>query len=278
MRPKLHNSASLPDIKNKHNLHDIEKHREILIDDLLLGYDSIDLEGINEVKFMKRIDKKYTFHAKYLEDLLFQIRDDFRVLTISDQRQMLYMTQYFDTPDKQLYLCHHNGKQNRYKIRKRKYAVSGLTFLEIKFKDNKKITHKSRIESSPNLSVISTGEQEFLHENTGYTVLELIPGLFNQFNRITLIDKGFTQRITIDTGIIFVYNDRYQRVENLVVMETKSSSDKANRKIQYILKDREIYPDGFSKYCMGTAILSNSVKKNAFKERIRKIDAISALY
>jgi hypothetical protein len=273
MRPNLHKNTAVRS-KNDFQSYDIRLFRELIADKILAEYNPIDLEGINAVKFMRRIDKKYTFHINYLEELLNRLSDDYMVLTIDGQRRMLYMTQYFDTPDKSLYMNHHNSKLNRFKVRKRKYAVSGTTFLEVKFKDNKKITQKSRVDSSPNLSVISIDEHDFLREKTGLSALQLEPCLFNQFNRVTLIDKDFTQRITIDTGVVFVYKDRDKRLENLVVMETKSSSDKVNRKIQYLLKEFGIYPDGFSKYCIGTAMLSQSVKKNAFKEKIRKVSVL----
>ena len=264
------NTDILPD----HKISDKENLAHYTIDKILNGYDSIDLDSINAVNFMKRIDKKYTFHIQHLGTLLEQLKDDYMVLEINKQRKMLYMTQYFDTPDKTLYLNHHNKKLNRFKVRKRKYAVSGVTFLEVKFKNNKGVTNKSRIKSSSNLSVIPVKDHEFLKEHTNLTALQLKPGLFNQFNRITLIDKHFTQRLTIDTSVVFVYKDRYKRMENLVIMETKSSDYKANKKMQDTLHRYKIYPDGFSKYCIGTALLSESAKKNAFKEKIRKINAM----
>jgi hypothetical protein len=35
-----------------------------------------------------------------------------------------------------------------------------------------------------------------------------------------------------------------------------------------------IYPAGFSKYCIGTALLNNSLKKNILKPKLLKIKSI----
>ena len=47
-----------------------------------------------------------------------------------------------------LYHDHHNGKLNRYKVRRRRYIDTDTEFLEVKLKNNKKRTIKSRIKLS----------------------------------------------------------------------------------------------------------------------------------
>ena len=55
-------------------------------------------------------------------------------------------TLYFDTPDRQMYAEHQRGRKNRQKIRVRRYESSGVSFLEVKRKNNKGRTDKKRME------------------------------------------------------------------------------------------------------------------------------------
>ena len=57
-----------------------------------------------------------------------------------------YRSLYYDTVDRQFFLDHHNERVNRYKVRFREYVNSGLSFLEVKCKNNKKKTIKNRIQ------------------------------------------------------------------------------------------------------------------------------------
>ncbi|MGK0412641.1 MAG: hypothetical protein ACJA1B_000839 [Polaribacter sp.] len=52
---------------------------------------------------------------------------------------------YFDNFKVKFYFDHHNGRVHRTKIRQRKYVDSDLTFLEVKQKNGKGETNKSRI-------------------------------------------------------------------------------------------------------------------------------------
>ena len=61
----------------------------------------------------------------------------YKCVEIENKRVSQYQTLYYDTKDMKLYNEHHNGHLNRYKIRHRTYVDSNLSFLEVKFKNNK---------------------------------------------------------------------------------------------------------------------------------------------
>ncbi len=48
-----------------------------------------------------------------------------------------YTTLYFDTPARDCYRDHHNGRMHRRKYRMRDYSSNGTTFFEVKTKTNK---------------------------------------------------------------------------------------------------------------------------------------------
>src|SRR5438105_3236213 len=97
------------------------------------------------VKLMNRTDTKFTFNLDQFEDILSDIIENYYVLEIDGKRISRYKTLYYDTTKLNLYIKHHNGELNRYKIRHRSYVESDIGFLEVKFKNNKGRTIKDRI-------------------------------------------------------------------------------------------------------------------------------------
>ncbi|NJN28808.1 MAG: VTC domain-containing protein [Cyclobacteriaceae bacterium] len=94
---------------------------------------------------MNRTDYKFWFPTNLVPSILSCIKDDYYILTINNQAILPYETTYYDTLKNDMYVAHHNGKLNRYKIRRRSYMVNDVSFLEVKFKNNKGRTIKNRI-------------------------------------------------------------------------------------------------------------------------------------
>ena len=109
------------------------------------GFIPIQLEQMDQVKLMNRIDQKFWFHEARLQHILDSVQSHYYVLDIEDQTEFPYSSTYYDTPENRMYTKHHNGNLNRYKIRRRSYLSSGISFMEIKFKNNKGRTNKKRI-------------------------------------------------------------------------------------------------------------------------------------
>src|SRR5690606_7937868 len=105
----------------------------------------ITLAEMDAVALQDRIDTKYVFGLSELCSILPQIIDQYRVFEINEKRISRYRTLYFDTHDFNIYLHHHNGQGSRYKVRARKYVDSDLSFFEVKHKNNRKRTIKSRM-------------------------------------------------------------------------------------------------------------------------------------
>ena len=186
----------------------------------------IGLDDMKAVRLMNRMDQKYLASADLLEDLLSRIADSYYVQHIDGNPLSPYRTLYFDTDDLRMYTMHHNKKLNRQKLRVRTYRSTDTTFFEIKNKNNKKKTSKVRIPIDVAMfdhSLEVPEVMQFVNENTPYPVTTLHPCLENRFERITLVDKGMSERITIDRGISF--HNRATNIDadisRLLVIEVK---------------------------------------------------------
>ncbi len=241
------------------------------INDIVSNFSAVSLDEINEVKLMSRIDRKYWFHFSKLAPLLENALDDYDILEINGQRVMDYQTTYFDTPDSSMYIKHHNQKLNRVKIRQRNYVSTNNSFLEVKFKTNKKRTVKTRIATNFGPSGFIQTELEFIDKKTPFKGEELQPSLNNKFKRITLIHKQKLDRCTIDINPEFWDENGKSKIENLVIFEVKRGKSLKLSPIVTILRNLKIRQKGLSKYCTGRAILDHKLKQNAFKRRLNFI-------
>jgi len=242
-------------------------------------FEPISLKEMDAVKLMNRVDTKFLINIQQLHVLLKKAIDHYRIVEIEGERIPHYSSIYFDTENTEMYRMHHNGKLNRYKIRMRSYVDSGISFLEVKNKNNKGRTSKSRIKiDEEDFYSIRFGESEqnFLFSKTPYQSDDLKPQIQNFFKRITLVDKNKTERVTIDLGLIFRDTETgyTKNIDNLVIVEMKQDGALKSYFRQY-LNELKVLPGSMSKYCMGMVLLNSDIKTNSFKTKIRKINKIT---
>ncbi|NPD84441.1 polyphosphate polymerase domain-containing protein [Lentimicrobium sp. L6] len=231
--------------------------------------EAISLKEMDRVSLMDRVDTKFYFDEEYLAPILESIRQYYHVLEIEGIRIMPYESVYYDTADRQMLRWHQNGKLNRYKIRRRKYMLTGQDFLEIKFKSNKGNTEKTRRLYNVN----TEKDKKFILENTPFSMNDLEHVLNNSFQRIMLVNRISAERVTIDLNVSFGEsdNDEMTKLEKLVVLEVKSERSGGMSEIQRKLKEFHIYPNGFSKFITGMYIFHKDLKFNRFKRRFSMI-------
>lgn len=242
------------------------------INDIVSNFSSVSLDEINEVKLMSRIDRKYWFHISKLIPLLESALDCYDVLEINGERIMDYQTTYFDTEDSSMYIKHHNQKLNRVKIRQRNYVSTNSSFLEVKFKTNKKRTIKTRVATDFGPTEFIQSELDFINIKTPFKGEDLHPSLNNEFKRITLIHKQKLDRCTIDISPEFWDENGKSKIEDLVIFEVKRGRSLKHSPIVSILRELKIRQKGLSKYCTGRALLNDKLKQNAFKRRLNFIN------
>lgn len=232
------------------------------------------LEEMDQVKLMNRIDRKYWFSIEDLQEVLQSVQNQYMLLQIEGQDQLSYATTYYDTSFNEMFVAHHNGKLNRYKIRKRCYVNSGISFLEIKFKNNKGRTIKKRMPTNFSDKQFTAEEVEFIQSKTPYKVKNLKVKLVNNFTRLTLVNRNFKERCTIDLNVHFEQEDKAVDLNNLVIVEIKSDAQSSSSPLAVALRNLHHNASGFSKYCIGRTLTDYSLKRNAFKAKIRSIEKV----
>ena len=245
------------------------------IENIINKYTPISLEEMNSVALMKRTDTKFVINKSQLFLILKNLSSYYRVLEIKKDRIMSYSSLYFDTTENKFYNDHHNGKNNRTKIRQRKYLESNLCFLEIKQKNGKGETNKSRIPVEDFELDLTKNSKDFISSTTNKEY-NLEPSLWNGFNRITLVNLKDKERVTLDLNLSYKMNEVEKTFEKLVIVEVKQ--ERFNRRSEIVKKLKSIQqnPYSISKYCIGMISLYNDIKYNKFKKKLIKINNIIA--
>ncbi len=240
---------------------------------ILQQFTAIGLNDIGKANFMNRVDTKFPIRTDTLfSAVLPNIVNDYFIVEIKGLRYMEYETVYFDTPDNKFFTSHHNGKLDRYKVRKRTYKDTGNVFLEVKHKNNKGKTKKKRIEITTSLYEIFPEEYDFLSKQIPYDPAILKPVIQNHFHRITLVRKDMGERCTIDCELGFRDLDSNIETNGFSMVELKHEQGADKSPLQKVLADNKVKQSGFSKYCIGRVLsMQEGIKHNLFKERIRKI-------
>lgn len=253
-----------------------ESNNDIL--DLLSGMEPITLDQMSSIKLMNRIDTKFVTSRRLLLELLRRVEGKYYVQEINGDRISPYRTTYFDTDRYTQYLQHHNRHVNRTKVRVRTYLSSGdLTFLEVKKKNNHLRTKKKRIQvASLDTALQTVGASELVLKRTGLRLEDMHAIVQNHFDRVTLVNYGKTERLTIDFNVRFhnyeTGND--YDTENIVIIELKRDGNIFSP-ITNILRDLHIHQTGFSKCCIGMASTDPGLKQNNFKQKLRMIKKIN---
>ena len=245
------------------------------MDELLKPFETITLEEMKSIKLMNRTDTKFVTNTSKLYQLLKMAQQDYYVQVIDGERNLDYDTTYFDTTAFDMYNMHQSGHLNRQKIRFRTYCINHLQFMEVKTKNNHGRTKKKRIEVS-DMDLNDEEKRQFLHKHLRYDVEKLQPVLSNHFSRVTLVNKGMTERLTIDTGLNFhnLLNGNGKNMGQLVVIELKRDG-LVHSPVLQMLRQLRIQPHGFSKYCMGSALTGQDhLPVNRFKCKLIEINKL----
>ncbi len=236
----------------------------------------ISLEEMDGVELMNRTDTKFVVSLDQLLSILEEVKDTYRILEVNGTRFSHYETLYYDTNDFLFYTRHHNGKRNRWKIRKRSYLDSDLSFLELKFKTNRGRTQKQRT-GIPEIGVELNGDEEkFIGSKAGID-FHLSPQIKNNFTRLTLVEPNLPERITIDLEISFEWNKISKEFRQIVIVEVKQENRNRLSPFFQALKKRYVREESISKYCLGVAMLVPFVKKNNFKEKLIKVNKLESI-
>lgn len=238
---------------------------------------TITLGEMESIKLMNRIDTKYLTD----EETLVAVLDDaaeagYMALEADGSKISPYDSVYFDTEGLKTFFDHHNRKLTRQKVRTRSYVNSGLTFLEIKRKNNKGRTKKKRIGIPAAEFNDFSGDAKacgYLAEHSAFTAEMLSPAIETIFKRITLVNPAKTERLTIDTCLSFksFRSGLETSLLDTVIIELKQDG-RADSPMKRILLDHRVKPVRVSKYCIATTLTMPGIKSGRFKPKVRMIE------
>lgn len=231
----------------------------------------ITLAEMDAIQLMDRVDTKYLLRAERLRDLLVAVAGYYRVLEVQGLRITPYKTLYFDTPQRDCYHDHHNGRMHRRKYRMRDYGSNGTTFFEVKTKTNKFRTLKRRLEVPAIESTLDCAAAAMAVAESRKP-LDLAAQVWTSFSRIALIGCEGIERATIDVDLNFWdVSDRWVSLPGVAIVEVKQPRRSRNSPIVSQLRAMQVAPSRISKYCVGSVLLEPTLKSNLFKATLRTL-------
>jgi hypothetical protein len=232
---------------------------------ILRTFEPTSLEEMKWTRLLKRVDTKYLFHESLLPEILRSLSKDYYALEVDGVRLQRYKTRYYDTPDFELYRQHHNGQRDRFKLRVRSYLNSEAEFLEVKRKDNRGCTQKSRLLSDELPSGHSPEVRSFLEAAFPFNYEAYVPKIANSFYRLALVSKHDQERLSIDMDLRFLSPSMQFALSGVVIAEVKQPRFSVHSAFIQQMRQAGRRPVSFSKYCVGIALAYPYIKRNEFK-------------
>jgi hypothetical protein len=257
---------------------------EILLNHHLSAFSPIGLKEMESVRLLNRVDTKFVLPSEKLSPVLDELRSAYRTLEIGGQRYQTYQTLYLDTPEAAMYLMHHNGLARRIKVRKRWYVGSNLAFFEVKRRTNKRRTIKTRLRLPGEDQEAREEFSAWVRDNCPYQMDRLVPRTWTKFHRITLVNQEMTERVTVDCNLSWKSalgdedtmnlspdEDWKTATREFCIVEVKQNGPYLKPLAMDVLRRYRVHPRGFSKYCVGTALLSPQLKRGCFRPLLRTL-------
>ncbi|MEP7763793.1 polyphosphate polymerase domain-containing protein [Sanguibacter sp. 25GB23B1] len=220
---------------------------------------------LDRAALQTRTDRKYVLPLPATIGLVGDLQDQAHVLEIAGSRTFGYESVYFDTPALRSFMLAAHRRPARFKIRTRTYLDSGECWLEVKTRDRRGRTVKTR-QPHPlaDRQDLTRAGQEFVrgvldeHRLPADETTALRPTLVTRYARTTLLVCGPTpatdSRLTIDTGLVCSRDDStVARLPSRAVVETKSGAGASP--VDRMLWSRGHRPSQISKYGTGLAAL-----------------------
>ncbi len=245
---------------------------------IINNIDGLSFTGLKAKKdqyFLSRKDYKFLIRLESLENVLNCLKADFFCNEYEEGYIFKYRNIYFDTKDYKFFNLHRQGKYNRIKIRIRNYENGTKNrFLECKRKSKGEQTIKERIEINKSMDDSESINCDTVRDHLKkykLTPKDLINKTEISYNRINFIEKKNKMRASIDFSVTAKLNEGKGRkiIPNHFILEIKSK--KYPKKIINLLRNTfSIREEDFSKYCVSLCILQKDLKKNKWKQILKK--------
>ncbi len=244
----------------------------------LSEFSKISLQEMDSVALMDRVDVKYVLPVQDLSEILKEAKAHYKILSIENNFFAPYETLYYDSPYFDLYHLHQSGRLNRHKIRYRKYMNTGASYFEIKFKNNRKRTIKTRIPTVFDTNYeLNSDSRNFLNKDEVFKPTDLQAKLWVNYTRLTLVNIQTSERVTIDLDLTFKNEKEKKSYDKIVIVEVKQTKNKQSA-ITEIFRKYNFKQGSISKYCLGIMSLYPEIKYNRFKKKYLHLKKIESQY
>lgn len=239
----------------------------------------ISLAEIEGAELMSRLDQKYLIRRAWIPTLLGACKSDYDVLEVGGHRLSGYANRFIETEDYQSLHAHTRGRKIRFKARIRQYSSNLRAFLEVKEKTVQGMTVKARVERDSKDGIdgdLTPSEWSFLRKHYDYDDPSL-GSITCHFNRLTLVSKDQSERITIDMEITFRAGEREEGLGDICIMEVKQARINRNSSLLQALEafKFEYTPLGrrtsMSKYVVGTLLLNPNLPPRTYRSVMKRI-------
>lgn len=185
-----------------------------------------------------------------------------------------YLTLYMDSPALDSYHDHRRARPRRTKARIRVYEDRDLEVLEVKMRNGRGWTEKTR-QQRTRTGELTVEELAWLREAAGRT--ELVDSLNTRFQRLTLLGESSEERITIDLSIeVGLPGQANRPLRGVALVEVKTPSPSQPSDAVRWLHRGGHRPAPFSKYCVGTALLRPDLPHHRFALPLRNLRGLEA--
>jgi len=234
---------------------------------LVAGLVPIELAEVQaRVALAERLDRKYIVDWSSLSALVAALSETHAVLEIDGHRAFHYVTDYFDSAELACYHAHVQHRRRRFKARIREYTDSGYRRTEVKLRGRRGVTVKHWTDEEADLETFAraTIAREYRQE-----VGDLVQTIRVCFQRITLVNRGAAERITIDFDLRFEGEPHWQAelLPDYAIVETKAEAGLARADL--VLRRLRVRPVSISKYVTGMGLLSEHVP-NELRPLVRR--------
>lgn len=238
----------------------------------MAGLTPVTLAKLDEAQLHDREESKVILRTADVPEALGRLATDYLILDHEGERLQGYCNEYFDSAELRNYHEHHNQKGRRMKLRYRTYLNSDLTFFELKRNVNGRTVKERRRSMRPD-EVLGGADALFFFKRTGQPPSAYVPSLRVDYQRILLVKRDFSERVTIDLDLAFSSGRGAARTPGLAICEFKQPALDLRSPAMVAMNRR---PQNFSKYCMGLASCDPSLRRNRFKKVFRNLDELGA--
>jgi hypothetical protein len=232
---------------------------------------AVDLASLDAIARLQiRRDRKYLVSPADVVRLVDLVPPPTRVLAIDELRVFRYESLYFDTEDLASYLAATRGRPERWKVRLRWYLDANRCVLEIKRRNRRGFTVKSRADHSPYPGdQLDRKERDFVGACPAIReqAWRLRPVLRTAYRRATLLlPEG--DRVTVDLDLCSTAtNSDSVCLVGMAVVETKSWRRASTA--DHLLRSLGHRPVRMSKYATSLAALRTELPSNRWTRALR---------